>query len=159
MRARAIRAARAHDEADAAAGDHVTSGFIRGGEVPQRTEPLDDGIGDRTLARELRQPAGKPRVTNRRTACICAGVELARAGASDRQIAAVLGHSTMKQVAIYVAQAQQRLLAQGVQDMRDAMCERARHPDRHMPGTSPSCGPKTERKTYRIIKHRVQNGR
>ena len=43
-----------------------------------------------------------------------------------RKIAAVLGHSTMKQVAIYVAQAQQRLLARGAQDMRDAMYERER---------------------------------
>jgi integrase len=51
------------------------------------------------------------------------GVELAHAGASDRQIAAVLGHSTMKQVAVYVAQAQQRLLARGAQAMRDKMYE------------------------------------
>jgi pimeloyl-ACP methyl ester carboxylesterase len=45
-------------------------------------------------------------------------------GSSDRQIAAVLGHSTMKQVAIYVAQAQQRLLARGAQQKRDEMYEK-----------------------------------
>jgi hypothetical protein len=49
------------------------------------------------------------------------GVELAHAGASDRQIAAVLGHSTLKQVGVYVAQAQQRLLARSAQKMRDEM--------------------------------------
>jgi integrase len=54
------------------------------------------------------------------------GVELAHAGASDRQIAAVLGHSTLKQVATYVAQAEQRLLARGAQNKRDAMYEQER---------------------------------
>jgi integrase len=69
---------------------------------------------------------GKPRYYSPHGLRHLCGVELAHAGASDRQIAAVLGHSTMKQVAIYVAQAQQRLLARGAQDMRDAMYERER---------------------------------
>jgi integrase len=52
------------------------------------------------------------------------GVELAHAGATDAQIAAVLGHSTMKQVQVYRRQADQFLLARGAQDKRDAMYER-----------------------------------
>jgi integrase len=52
------------------------------------------------------------------------GVELAHAGASDRQIAAVLGHSTLKQVQVYVKQAEQRILARDAQRKRDEMYER-----------------------------------
>jgi integrase len=52
------------------------------------------------------------------------GVELAHAGASDRQIAAVLGHSTLKQVQAYVKQAEQRILARDAQRKRDQMYER-----------------------------------
>jgi integrase len=54
------------------------------------------------------------------------GVELAHAGASDRQIAAVLGHATLKQVEVYVRQAEQRVLARDAQRKRDAMYERER---------------------------------
>jgi integrase len=49
------------------------------------------------------------------------GVELAHAGASDRQIAAVLGHATLKMVQVYVKQAEQRVLARDAQRKRDAM--------------------------------------
>ena len=52
------------------------------------------------------------------------GVELAHAGASDRQIAAVLGHSTLKQVQVYVKQAEQRILARDAQRLRDEMYKR-----------------------------------
>jgi integrase len=52
------------------------------------------------------------------------GVELAHAGASDRQIAAVLGHSTLKQLQVYVKQAEQRILARDAQRKRDEMYER-----------------------------------
>ena len=52
------------------------------------------------------------------------GVELAHAGASDRQIAAVLGHSTLKQVQVYVKRAEQRVLARDAQRKRDEMYER-----------------------------------
>jgi integrase len=52
------------------------------------------------------------------------GVELAHAGADDRQIAAVLGHATLKQVQTYVKQANQFLLAQHGQRKRDEMYER-----------------------------------
>jgi integrase len=77
---------------------------------------------------------GKPMVDvkgNRRTYSphglrhLC-GVELAHAGATDPQIAAVLGHSTMKQVLVYRKQADQFLLARGAQDKRDAMYEQER---------------------------------
>jgi integrase len=54
------------------------------------------------------------------------GVELAHAGASDRQIAAVLGQSTLKMVAVYVKQADQLMLARGAVQKRDAMYERER---------------------------------
>jgi integrase len=67
---------------------------------------------------------GKPRYYSPHGLRHLCGVELEHAGASDRQIAAVLGHSTMKQVAIYVAQAQQRLLARGAQQKRDEMYEK-----------------------------------
>jgi integrase len=49
------------------------------------------------------------------------GVELAHAGASDRQIASVLGHATLKMVAVYVKHAEQRVLARDAQAKRDAM--------------------------------------
>ena len=52
------------------------------------------------------------------------GVELAHAGASDRQIAAVLGHATLKMVATYVRQAEQRVLARDAQRKRDEMYDR-----------------------------------
>jgi integrase len=52
------------------------------------------------------------------------GKELAEAGASDRQIGAVLGHATMKMVAVYVKAAEQRRLARDAQTKRDAMYER-----------------------------------
>ena len=52
------------------------------------------------------------------------GVELAHAGASDRQIAAVLGHATLKQVEVYVKQAEQRVLARDAQRKRDEMYDR-----------------------------------
>jgi integrase len=55
------------------------------------------------------------------------GIELAHAGASDRQIAAVLGHSTMKQVETYVRQATQVVLARDAQRKRDEMYERDLH--------------------------------
>lgn len=55
------------------------------------------------------------------------GIELAHAGASDPQIAAVLGHSTMKQVQTYRKQASQLLLARGGQALRDEMYERDLH--------------------------------
>jgi hypothetical protein len=54
------------------------------------------------------------------------GVELVHAAATDAQIAAVLGHSTMKQVLVYRKQADQFMLARGGQDKRDAMYEQER---------------------------------
>jgi integrase len=55
------------------------------------------------------------------------GIELAHAGASDSQIAAVLGHSMLKQVKVYTAQANQLLLARGAQNLRDAMYRQQLH--------------------------------
>jgi integrase len=55
------------------------------------------------------------------------GIELAHAGASDPQIAAVLGHSTMKQVQTYRKQANQLVLARGAQNLRDAMYDQQLH--------------------------------
>jgi integrase len=55
------------------------------------------------------------------------GVELAHAGASDRQIASVLGHATLRMVAVYVKQAEQRVLARDAQAKRDAMYAREVH--------------------------------
>ena len=52
------------------------------------------------------------------------------AGASDPQIAAVLGYSTMKEVQTYRAQASQLLLARGAQNLRDAMYRQQLHDER-----------------------------
>jgi integrase len=54
---------------------------------------------------------------------LCGG-ELAEAGCSTRQIMAVLGHLTEKQVARYVEQANKRRMAHDAQRMRDAMYAR-----------------------------------
>jgi hypothetical protein len=51
------------------------------------------------------------------------GIELAHASASDPQIAAGLGHSTMKQMQTHRKQASHLLLARGAQNLRDAMYE------------------------------------
>jgi integrase len=70
--------------------------------------------------------AGRPRTYSPHGLRHLCGVELAHAGASDRQIAAVLGHATLKQVGTYVKQAEQVLLARGAQGLRDEMYERER---------------------------------
>jgi integrase len=69
---------------------------------------------------------GRPRYYSPHGLRHLCGVEPAHAGASDRQIAAVLGHTTMKQVGVYVAQAQQRLLARSAQRLHDEMYEKER---------------------------------
>ena len=48
-------------------------------------------------------------------------------GESEPQIAAVLGHSTMKQMQTYRPQASQLLLARGAQNLRDAMYRQQLH--------------------------------
>jgi integrase len=70
---------------------------------------------------------GKPRFYSPHGLRHLCGIELAHAGASDPQIAAVLGHSTMKQVQVYRAQANQLLLARGAQNLRDAMYQQELH--------------------------------
>ena len=70
---------------------------------------------------------GKPRFYSPHGLRHLCGIELAHAGASDPQIAAVLGHSTMKQVQTYRKQANQLLLARGAQSLRDAMYKQEVH--------------------------------
>ena len=53
-------------------------------------------------------------------------VELSLAGAPAEQIAAVLGHASVRQTEIYIRQAEQRVLARGAQRKRDEMYERER---------------------------------
>ena len=80
------------------------------------------------------------------------GVELAHAGASDRQIAAVLGHTTLKMVAVYVRQAEQRVL-RSANAMTCMTAKSSRRPSRRR-ATSPSCAPKvitgTKRKKHGV---------
>jgi len=52
------------------------------------------------------------------------GAELAEAGCSNRQIMAVLGHLTEKQVQRYIDQASRRRMAHDAQRLRDRMYER-----------------------------------
>jgi len=66
---------------------------------------------------------GEPRYYSPQGLRHLCGVELAHAGASDRQIAAVLGHATLKMVQRYVKRAEQRVLARGAVKLRDAMYE------------------------------------
>ena len=81
----------------------------------------------RELGFETTDSKGRPRTYSPHGLRHLCGVELAYAGAADRQIAAVLGHSTLKQVERYVRQAQQVVLARGAQRKRDEMYERERH--------------------------------
>ncbi|MBV8103217.1 MAG: tyrosine-type recombinase/integrase, partial [Hyphomicrobiales bacterium] len=78
----------------------------------------------RALGFETTDSKGEPRFYSPHGLRHLCGVELAHAGASDRQIASVLGHATLKQVEVYVRQAQQRVLARDAQNKRDAMYER-----------------------------------
>lgn len=78
----------------------------------------------RSLGFETTDSKGQPRFYSPHGLRHLCGVELAHAGASERQIAAVLGHATLKQVEVYVRQAQQRVLARDAQQKRDAMYER-----------------------------------
>lgn len=78
-----------------------------------------DELGYRTV-----DPKGKLRFYSPHGLRHLCGVELAHAGASDRQIASVLGHATLKQVQVYVKQAEQRVLARDAQRKRDEMYER-----------------------------------
>ena len=70
---------------------------------------------------------GRPRYYSPHGLRHLCGIELAHAGASDPQIAAVLGHSTMKQVQTYRKQANQLVLARGAQHLRDAMYQQEIH--------------------------------
>jgi integrase len=91
---------------------------------------LDHQRDDRTtrnLGFQTADSKGKPRFYSPHGLRHLCGLELAHAGASDPQIAAVLGHSTMKQVQTYRAQASQLLLARGAQNLRDAMYRQQLH--------------------------------
>jgi integrase len=105
-------------------GDYIVMSPTVAG-VPWRETSLTNELNriTRDLGFATTDSKGRPRYYSPHGLRHLCGVELAHAGASDRQIAAVLGHSTMKQVATYVAQAQQRLLARGAQTVRDKMYE------------------------------------
>lgn len=78
-----------------------------------------DELGYRTT-----DSKGEPRFYSPHGLRHLCGVELAHASASDRQIAAVLGHATLKMVHVYVKQAEQRVLARDAQRKRDEMYDR-----------------------------------
>jgi integrase len=81
----------------------------------------------RNLGFQTADSEGKPRFYSPHGLRDLCGIELAHAGASGPQIAAVLGHSTLKQVQTYRAQASQLLLARGAQNLRDAMYRQQLH--------------------------------
>jgi integrase len=70
---------------------------------------------------------GRPRFYSPHGLRHLCGIELAHAGAADPQIAAVLGHSTMKQVQVYRSQANQLVLARSAQNLRDKMYRQDLH--------------------------------
>jgi integrase len=113
-----------HLKTRARKGDYIVMSPTSSG-MPWRETSLTNELNriTRELGFTTTDSKGSPRFYSPHGLRHLCGVELAHAGASDRQIAAVLGHSTMKQVATYVAQAQQRLLARGAQTMRDKMYE------------------------------------
>jgi integrase len=109
-------------------GDHVVMSPKKRGEPWADTSITNEMIvTTRNLGFQTTDSKGKPRFYSPHGLRHLCGIELAHAGASDPQIAAVLGHSTMKQVQVYRAQANQLLLARGAQNLRDAMYREQLH--------------------------------
>jgi integrase len=84
-------------------------------------------VTTRALGFQTADSKGNPRYYSPHGLRHLCGIELAHAGASDPQIAAVLGHSTMKQVQTYRKQANQLVLARSAQHLRDAMYRQEMH--------------------------------
>jgi integrase len=109
-------------------GDHIVMSTKTPGQPWRETSLTNEIIRvTRDLGFSTTDSKGEPRFYSPHGLRHLCGVELAHAGASDRQIAAVLGHSTLKQVQVYVKQAEQRLLARDAQGKRDAMYARQEH--------------------------------
>lgn len=107
---------------------HGRGGAQAGPGKPWRATSLTNQFIQATkgLGFETTDSKGEPRFYSPHGLRHLCGIELAHAGASDPQIAAVLGHATMKIVQVYRRQADQRLLARGAQSLRDEMYERER---------------------------------
>jgi integrase len=80
----------------------------------------------KALGFETTDSKGEPRFYSPHGLRHLCGVELSLAGATAEQIAAVLGHASVRQTEIYIRQAEQRVLARGAQRKRDEMYERER---------------------------------
>jgi integrase len=78
----------------------------------------------KALGFETTDSKGEPRFYSPHGLRHLCGVELNHAGATDRQIAAVLGHATLRMVQVYARQSNQRLLAREAQKKRDEMYAR-----------------------------------
>jgi integrase len=100
----------------------------RGKPTPWRETSVTNQLikATRALGFETTDSNGAPRFYSPHGLRHLCGIELAHAGASEQQIAAVLGHASMKMVRVYLKQADQRLLARGAQAKRDAMYARER---------------------------------
>jgi integrase len=110
------------------AGRYVVMSPKKQGEAWAHTSITNEIIvTTRDLGFQTTDSKGKPRFYSPHGLRHLCGIELAHAGASDNQIAAVLGHSTLKQVKVYTAQANQLLLARGAQNLRDAMYRQQLH--------------------------------
>ncbi|MGD0025907.1 MAG: tyrosine-type recombinase/integrase [Xanthobacteraceae bacterium] len=108
-------------------GDYiVTSPKVHGAAWEEQSLTNEFNRVTRELGYSTTDSKGRPRTYSPHGLRHLCGVELAHAGASDRQIAAVLGHSTLKQVEVYVKQAEQRVLARDAQRKRDEMYDRER---------------------------------
>jgi integrase len=106
-------------------GDYIVMSPKRAGEPWRETSITNEIIvATRALGFQTTDSKGQPRFYSPHGLRHLCGKELAEAGASDRQIGAVLGHATMKMVAVYVKQAEQRRLARDGQAKRDAMYAR-----------------------------------
>ncbi|HZR88436.1 MAG TPA: tyrosine-type recombinase/integrase [Bradyrhizobium sp.] len=109
-------------------GDYVVMSPKKRGEPWKATSITNEMIvTTRALGFSTADSKGNPRYYSPHGLRHLCGIELAHAGASDPQIAAVLGHSTMKQVQTYRAQASQLVLARGAQALRDAMYRQELH--------------------------------
>ena len=93
---------RDHLETSPRRGDYIVMSSKAPGKPWRETSLTNEFIRvTRELGFSTTDSMGEPRYYSPHGLRHLCGVELAHAGASDRQIAAVLGHSTLKQVQVY----------------------------------------------------------
>jgi molybdopterin biosynthesis enzyme len=95
-------------------------------ELPPFTNSAVDGYAVRfaDVAAGGGDSNGEPRFFSPHGLRHLCGIELSHAGCSAEQVAAVLGHESSDQAAVYMKQAQRDILARDAQAKRDAMYAR-----------------------------------